>query len=271
LPSAFPDTATLHALLELAARAPSAQNSQPWHWLVDSAGLHLDADWGRRLGDTRADRTDVLLGCGAVLDHCAVALAAAGWQARIRRFPDGAAGHLAPAEATTELAEAIPRRRADRRPYGLSRLPAATLELLLIRAARFGVTMGVVPKVRWIRLVNGDIRLRYGPRDLTTEAEPDTGDGVLLVLATDSDDEDRRLLAGEAMSHLLLSATALGLSSCPVTEPLRDERDRLALACEVYDGEAYPQVLVRLGPSPDGATDLVPEPRRSVADTTTWR
>ena len=34
----------------------------------------------------------ILLGCGAVLDHCAVAFAAAGWAPRVRRFPDGRDG-----------------------------------------------------------------------------------------------------------------------------------------------------------------------------------
>jgi nitroreductase len=277
LSNAFPDAVTLRTVLELASRAPSAQNSQPWRWQVDGDGLHLDADWSRRLGDAHSDRRDVVLSCGAVLNHCAVALAAAGWQARIRRLPDGDTGHLAsfelidraPSDAAVELADAIPRRRSDRRRYGHERLPAASLELLLVRAARFGVTMNVVPKLRWARLPDGRIRLRYGP-GADGDDEPSAGDGVLLVLATDTEDDDSRLLAGEAMSHLMLSATALGFSSCPFTEPFRDERDRLALACEVYDGGAYPQVMVRLGPSLRGATELAPQVRRSVAETTTW-
>lgn len=277
MPSAFPDTATLRAVLEAAAMAPSAQNAQPWHWQVDVAGVHLDADWTRRRGDTHSDRRDVLLSCGAVLDHCAVALEAAGWQPRIRRFPDGGRGHLAslelidraPSAATVELADAIPRRRSDRRGFGPEQPPAATLELLLIRAERFGVQMSVVPRIRWRRLEDGRIELRYGA-DAHGDERSGNGDGVLLVLATDADDEFSQLRAGEAMSHLLLSATALGLACCPLTEPLRDARDRLALACEAYDGAAYPQVLIRLGPVSDGAAALPAESRRSVAETTTW-
>ncbi|MEO3759689.1 nitroreductase [Mycobacterium sp. B14F4] len=276
MPNAIPDTATLEAALEVAAGAPSAQNSQPWHWQVDAAGLHLDADWSRRLGDTQSDRRDVLLSCGAVLDHCAVALEAAGWQPRIRRFPEGdGRGHLAsfelidraPSDATIELAEAIPRRRSDRRSYGPGQPPSATLELLLVRAERFGVQMSVVPRIRWSRLEDGRIELRYGA---DAHDQSGAGDGVLLVLATDVDDEISQVRAGEAMSHLLLSATALGLACCPLTEPLRDARHRLALACEAFDGAAYPQVLIRLGPAPRGATALPAGARRSVAETTTW-
>ncbi len=275
--SQFPDTATLHTALEIAARAPSVRNSQPWHWQVDPGGLHLDADWSRSAGETLADRRDVLLSCGAVLDHCVLTLATAGWGAAIRRLPAGRRpGHLAtvelisapPTAAATELAAAIPQRRADRRGYADSRLIPATLEMLLIRAARTGVQMSVVPKARWSRSVDGEVRLHYGAA--ARRDGPGTGDGVLLVLATESDDDAMRLRAGEAMSHLLLSATALGLASCPLTDPLRDDRDRMALACDLYDGAGYPQALIRLGPLPPGATPLPVGTRRTVAETTTF-
>jgi nitroreductase len=275
LPSDFPDTATLQRVLELAAWAPSVRNSQPWHWQVDDAGLHLDADWDRRAGDAEADRRNVLLGCGSILNHCAVSFAAAGWQARIRRFPDHR--HLAsfelieraPTAAVDELATAIPRRRSDRRDYADLPLPPATIELLLIRAAQYDVHMSVVPKLHWNRLSDGAVRLRYG-RGADDGEAPRAADGALLVLATDTDDDAMRLRAGEALSHVLLSATALGLVSCALTEPIDDTRDRLALACELFEAEAYPQTLIRLGSAPPNAAELPATPRRSVAETTSW-
>ncbi|WP_234809728.1 nitroreductase family protein [Mycolicibacterium tusciae] len=275
LPSDFPDTATLQRVLELAAWAPSARNSQPWRWEVDGSGLHLDADWDRAGADTEADRRDVLLGCGSILNHCAVSLAAAGWQARIRRFPDD--GHVAsfelidraPTDGVVELATAIPRRRSDRRDYAASPLPPSTLELLLIRAARYGVQMSVVPKLHWMRLPEGAIRLRYGG-DVDDGPRPGAADGTLLVLATETDDDTMRLRAGEALSHLLLSATVLGLASCALTEPIRDMRERLALACELFDAGAHPQTLIRLGPTPANAVECPVPSRRSVAETTVW-
>lgn len=276
LPRDFPDAATLTRVLGLAAWAPSLRNSQPWRWQVDAARLHLDADWDRGVGDTDADRRNVLLGCGAILDHCAVSLAAAGWRPRIRRFPDGS-GHMAsfelidraPTDGAVELATAIPRRRSDRRDYSASPLPPATLELLLIRAARYGVQMSVVPKLRWNRLPDGVIRLAYG-HDAHAGEQPRAADGFLLVLATGTDDDTMRLRAGEALSHLLLSATALGLPSCALTEPMTDMRDRMALACELFDAEAYPQALIRLGSAPTDTTQPPVTPRRSVAETTVW-
>ncbi len=239
--------------------------------------MHLYADRSRQLGDADSDRRDVLLSCGAVLDHCVVALAAHGLHTRLRRFPDASDhDHLAlieiieaPAtEPNRELAAAIPRRRADRRRYGAGPIPSGTLELLYIRAARRQVTLGVVPAVRWSRRDDGVV-LRYG--GATRSADDAHGyDGVLLVLGTDSDDDVMRLRAGETLSRLLLSATALGLVSCPLTDPLKQTRDRLALACEVFDGDGYPQALIRLGQPPADIDPLPVVERLSVAETTSW-
>lgn len=261
-------------MLGLAARAPSSGNLQPWQWRVDGAALHLYADWDRNGGGSPTDRRDVLLGCGAVLDHCAVALAAAGWSPRVRVFPDGRLdSHLAilevveqpPTTAQQELAEAISHRQADRRRYPPSPIPPATLELLYIRSARMGVDLAVVPRSRWVRDEDGRVALRYSE----SRPEPDD-DAVLLVLGTREDNDEMRLWAGEALSHLTLTATAMGLASCPLTEPLNDMRSRLALACEAFDGEAHPQALIRIGlPPVDDARQPATE-RRPVHESTTW-
>jgi nitroreductase len=278
LVGSFPDTATLETVLDTAARAPSAQNSQPWRWRVGRDCVGLYADWDRQLGDTDSDRRDVLLSCGAVLDHCIVALAAGGWYPRVRRFPDpDDASHLAlielvelpPSQGSIELAAAITRRRADRRRYATRPIPAGTLELFYIRAARSEVRLGVVPKIRWARLDQSDIVLRYGGERESIDG-PRVEDGAMLVLGTDNDDDLMQLRAGETLSHIVLSAAAMGLATCPLTEPLENQRNRLALGCEVFDGEARPQTLIRLGWAPTNGDPLVPVERRSVSETTTW-
>lgn len=274
LAGSLPDVATLGRILDLAANAPSAQNAQPWSWRVTPGGIDLFADWSRRLGDGDHDRRDVVLSCGAVLHHCAVALAADGWTPQVRRFPArDDADHLAvieiidapPRASDTELADAIPRRRADRRRYRAQPLPEGSLELLHVRAERDGVRFGVVPRAGWGRSADDDVVLQYG-RPAATSAD----DAVLLVLGTEGDGDLMRLRAGEAMSDVVLAATSMGLATCPLTTPLVDTRDRLALACEVFDGEAYPQVLIRLGWAPTDADPLPPLGRRPVRDTTTW-
>jgi nitroreductase len=124
----------------------------------------------------------------------------------------------------------------------------------------------VVPSVRWARTGDADFALRYGGGE--GSAHPGD-DAVMLALATETDTDLSRLRAGEALSDLTLSAAAFGLVTCPLTEPLRDARDRMALACEVFDGEAYPQALIRLGLRAVG--DPLPAvQRRSVIETTTF-
>lgn len=270
----MPDVATLERALDTAAQAPSAQNAQPWSWRVTSGGVDLFADWSRRLGDGDHDRRDVLLSCGAVLHHCAVALASGGWAPRVHRFPArDDADHLAlielieapPSVRDTELAEAIALRRADRRRYRAQPLPEGSLELLLVRAERDGVRFGVVPRAGWGRSPEGDVVLQYGGA-----ADAPADDAVLVVLGTEADNDLARLRAGEMMSDIVLTATAMGLATCPLTTPLSDTRSRLSLACEVFDGEAYPQVLVRVGWAPADGDALPVLGRRPVSETTTW-
>jgi len=270
----FPDPEALQGVLDVAARAPSSRNLQPWRWRVDDGAIHLYAGWRRQAGESPTDRRDVLLGCGAVLHHCVVAFAAAGWSPRVRRFPDGGAdGHLAilevveqpPNAAHLELADAITRRRADRRRYRARRIPPATLELLHIRAARFGVELAVVPRSLWVRHEDGGVALRFPG----VSGEPDD-DAVLLVLGTRDDNDEMRLRAGEALSHITLTATAMGLVSCPLTEPLNDMRGRLGLACELFDGQAHPQALIRLGLPPIDEAPQPPTARRPASEITTW-
>jgi hypothetical protein len=139
------------------------------------------------------------------------------------------------------------------------------LELLYIRAARMGVQLAVVPRPRWVRHEDGSVALRFPDG----AGDPDD-DAALLVLGTRQDNDEMRLRAGEALSHITLTATTMGLASCPLTEPLNDTRSRLALACEVFDGEALPQTLIRLGLPPADGVPQPPTERRPASETTTW-
>ena len=111
----------------LACRAPSLHNTQPWRWTFDGAGLHLFADRMRVVLSTDSTGREVLLSCGAVLDHLRVAMAAAGWDTTIERFPDPhdpdhvAVLRFTPmsivTDAQCERADAILARRTDRLPF----------------------------------------------------------------------------------------------------------------------------------------------------------
>ncbi len=86
--------------------------------------------------------------------------------------------------------------------------------------------------------------------------------GAVIVLGTRDDDELARLRAGEATSLVLLTATALGLASCPITEPLEIAETRAALRSEIFEDGAFPQMLLRIGWAVPGADPLPATPRR---------
>jgi nitroreductase len=111
----------------LACRAPSLYNSQPWHWVVDAAGIELFAEPERAPARTDTSGREVLIACGAVLDHFRVAMAVAGWMTYVETFPNpNNLDHVAtigcdPMDFVTDghrqRADAILRRRADRLPF----------------------------------------------------------------------------------------------------------------------------------------------------------
>jgi nitroreductase len=316
----FPDTETVRAALSLAIRAPSVHNSQPWRWRVGPHSLHLYADLERHLPNADPDRRDLMISCGAALNHCVIALAALGWQSKIHRFPNPAdPQHLAsielqrrtPAELDVVLAAAIPRRRTDRRHFSNWPVPPGDIALMAARTARAGVKLLRVEDVTGLKSVvaqaacthtkDGEYRselaawsgrhaafagvpARNTPApDLAAElpgrlfaatalAQPPESTAAddnaeVLALGTRDDDELARLRAGEATSLVLLTATALGLASCPITEPLEIAETREAIRANILDHNEFPQMLLRVGWAPVNADPLPSTPRWPLPNT----
>jgi nitroreductase len=124
-----PDLADIQGAVQLACRAPSIHNSQPWRWVAEGATLHLFADLARVMTAADPEGREIYLSCGAVLDHLIVAMASAGWDAAVQRFPDPLDPlHVAtldfrrapgePTQITEARAQAIGRRHTDRRAFG---------------------------------------------------------------------------------------------------------------------------------------------------------
>ncbi|MGB3475170.1 MAG: nitroreductase family protein, partial [Mycobacterium sp.] len=101
-------------------------------------------------------------------------------------------------------------------------------------------------------------------------AVPTEDRAVMLALGTETDDRLAQLRAGEATSVVLLTATALGLASCPVTEPLEIAETRAAVRRDVFGTSGYPQMLLRVGWAPINADPLPATPRRVLNDTVRW-
>jgi nitroreductase len=93
---------------------------------------------------------------------------------------------------------------------------------------------------------------------------------VVLALGTRNDDRLTQLRAGEATSIVLLTATSLGLASCPVTEPLEVPETRAAAQADIFGDSSYPQMLLRVGWAPINADPLPATPRRELSDFVEW-
>jgi nitroreductase len=83
----------------------------------------------------------------------------------------------------------------------------------------------------------------------------------LVVLSVRSGSRKEWVAAGQALQRVLLTATARGISSCPLTQPL--ETADAWLVRDPRSGTEQPQMILRIGyglPVPPGA------PRRPVSD-----
>ncbi|BBZ49072.1 NAD(P)H nitroreductase [Mycobacterium heidelbergense] len=122
------DTQTLKDAVQLACRAPSLHNSQPWRWEAEGGVLRLFVDRDRTVPGADPSGREAIISCGAALDHLRVAMLAGGWLAEIERFPNpNDPTHLASIEFTPvdhvtgtqrDRAKAILQRRTDRLPMG---------------------------------------------------------------------------------------------------------------------------------------------------------
>jgi hypothetical protein len=87
---------TPRRIVELACRAPSVHNTQPWAWRVTPDRIDLYADWSRQLPASDPEGRNLVISCGAALHHAQVVAAAFGLDATVTRLPDPSSlGHLA--------------------------------------------------------------------------------------------------------------------------------------------------------------------------------
>ena len=315
-----PDEPTLRAILELAGRAPSIHNTQPWSWSLRDGALILRADSHRRLPQTDPVERDLLVSCGAVLHELTVSAAAAGWKTTVRRTAADLDGQVlatiafTPHEPTPDdlrNASAIVQRRTDRRQVSSWPVPAARLDRLRALAERHGVVATVIPdhlrpllrrtlaQARDVQRLDArflDELLSWTggtadgvpvanrlDQDLTHSVPPsytrfptgslaDTYADVAppspewLVLTTASDDRDAWLRTGEALDAMWLSCTISGLSLVPYTQPIEVGATRETLRRGLFEDEACPQVVLRVGWPQHHQPPLPATPRRPVAD-----
>ncbi|WP_459723280.1 Acg family FMN-binding oxidoreductase [Actinophytocola sp. KF-1] len=262
-----PDHRTVLAAIELANRAPSVHNTQPWRWLMSDDVVHLMADRRRGLPVTDPGGRDLLLSCGAALHHLRVAFAALGWRAVVHHMPnEHDPDHLAavetrphaPTDDDIALLRAIPRRRTDRRRYTSWEVPAAHVDLLVRRAGQAGGLLVPVidSAVRWqlTRAIDAAARKQAADPDYQLELAAwsrssfAAEDGVLTAAGTGAsirhDDTLMRAFPGGSLNNAATGRGEPDGSELLVLATLHDDPASVLKA-----GEAASAVLL-------AATDL---------------
>lgn len=145
------DSETVRQALEVAGRAPSLHNSQPWQFDVHEDRIDLYANLQRWLPATDADRRDLMLSCGAALHHLRLGLANGGIGERTHRLPVGDDADLlasveigGPVTIDARPVGDIPRRRSDRRPFRHWPIPSQFITELAEQATEQGAILRVV-------------------------------------------------------------------------------------------------------------------------------
>ena len=321
MPKAVVNAEVLEQALDLACRAPSLHNSQPWRWVVEGAVLHLFSDPTRIGRSTDSTGREVIISCGAVLDHLRVAMAAAGWQANVDRFPNpNDLSHLvsidfSPMEFVTDAhrarAEAIRRRRTDRLPFASppdwdsfepvlrdtvnahlavldviedgSRPLLADASRLTEKLRRYDSSyhaelswwttqldsvQGIPPSalVSESEAAQLDVSRHFPTGGMDARrAEIGHDHSRILVLSTYDDSRPCALGAGEMLSTVLLECTMAGLATCTLTHMIEVTSAR-EIVRRLTEKHGLPQVLIRVGKTPENETPPPATPRRPLTD-----
>jgi hypothetical protein len=101
------------------------------------------------------------------------------------------------------------------------------------------------------------------PRHPATEGAADDA-AELLVLSTSTDDTMSWLVAGEATSAVLLTATLAGLATTPLSQGIEVATSRRQLRSGVLRDGGFPQLIIRMGWPASRAGERPPTPRRDL-------
>jgi nitroreductase len=191
-------------LIELAARAPSVHNTQPWRFTVTGQAIELYADASRQLMEDLTGR-EMIISCGAALFGLRLAIRSLGCQPEVDLFPDPSQRRLLarvragrPEPMTSDeraMLRAVPHRHTHRGAFEPGPLPGGLLAWLQDDATAEGATLAVIgdgPAYERLTAILGswsrwrdlyptspaEIRTRAETLRWTREADSEARDGV---------------------------------------------------------------------------------------------
>ena len=191
-------------LIEVAARAPSVHNTQPWRFTVTGQAIDLYADADRQLLEDPAGR-EMIISCGAALFGLRLAVRSLGYRPEVNLFPEPGQGQLLarvragrPAPMTPDeraMLRAVPHRHTHRDTFEPDPLPGGLLTRLQDDVTAEGATLAVVDGrpahqrltailAAWHRrqdlypTSHAEIRSRAETTRWTREADSEARDGV---------------------------------------------------------------------------------------------
>ncbi len=261
-------------LLEVAGRAPSVHDTQPWRFDVSEHAIELYADRSCQLRTDPVGR-EMLISCGAALYGLRLAVRSLGFVPEVELFPEpvtrlaepvrqrllarvrlGGPARMTSAERT--MLAAVPHWHTHRGPFAPGPLPAGLLTLLQDDALTEGAALAVVGGEHDRRKLAAIIAAVSRGKDLDPDRDFDLRRGLKLfpaagppapvtgILVIPADSEEGWLQAGQALNRLFLRAATRRVFGRMQTQPLEAAairaliRSRLALP-------GSPQVLLQLG------------------------
>ena len=142
------------AMVEIAARAPSVHNTQPWRFRVADNALEVRADRTRRLAAVDPAGREMLISCGGAVYGLRLAARWLGYLPLVSMLPDPQQPELLarlrlgrrepPTPVERDLLAAVPHRHTQREPFSGDQLPPGLLPGLQHDAIAEGAALALI-------------------------------------------------------------------------------------------------------------------------------
>ncbi len=172
------------AVVEIAARAPSVHNTQPWRFRIAGDVIELHADPDRLLIQIDPVARELLISCGAALFGLRLGLRQLGYLPVVELWPDPAQpwlvarawpeDHVALNTVEAELLAAVPHRHTHRGPFSPGEVSPRLLTALAADAAAEGSELRFIEEPDVVSDLATLVELAAAEQDASAEISAET-------------------------------------------------------------------------------------------------